>query len=124
MTTYTVLIHGDEALWEAASPEEQAEVFAQHEKFAQALAERGHTITDGAELMPSTTAKNVGRASDGRVVVTDGPHAETVEQLGGFYVVESDDLDDLLEVCAILAEPGGTTLEVRATVDHSGDGEV
>jgi hypothetical protein len=49
------------------------------------------------------------------VTVTDGPYAETVEQLTGFYVVRSDDLDDLLDVCRILADGDGA-VEVRACV--------
>ena len=49
--------------------------------------------------------------------VTDGPYAETVEQLTGFYTVETDDLDDLLQVVAVLAGAEGA-IEVRATVDH------
>ncbi|HEY0636277.1 MAG TPA: YciI family protein [Pseudonocardiaceae bacterium] len=121
MTTYVVLLTGNEAAWESATPEEQAAVFARHEEFARLMAERGHRITGGEELAPSNTAKKVTRGDDGRVVVTDGPYAETVEQLGAFYLVESDDLDDLLEVCGVLAEPGGG-IEVRAAVDHGGDG--
>jgi hypothetical protein len=46
------------------------------------------------------------------VSVTDGPYAETVEQLTGFYLVESDDLDDLLNVCGLVSE--GDPVEVRA----------
>ena len=52
------------------------------------------------------------QAPDGGLVVTDGPYAETVEQLTGFYLVESDDLDDLVDVCGILAATGDT-VEVR-----------
>ncbi|MDZ5621911.1 YciI family protein [Nocardioides sp. HM23] len=122
MTTYVVLLPGDETAWENASPEEQAAVFAKHEEFSQALAQRGHTVKGGEELTHSRTTRTVARDADGSVLVTDGPYAETVEQLSGFYVVDSDDLDDLIEVCAILAEPGSAPVEVRAAVDHSGDG--
>ena len=52
------------------------------------------------------------------VVVTDGPYAETVEQLTGFYIVDTDDLD-LLQVVGVLA--GAEAIEVRPTVDHSSD---
>ncbi|KAA1425938.1 YciI family protein [Nocardioides antri] len=124
MTTYVVLLPGDEDAWEALSPEEQGTVFARHEEFSRALAERGHTVTGGAELTHSRTTRQVRRNADGGVAVTDGPYAETVEQLSGFYLVESDDLDDLVQVCAILADVGGPPVEVRAAVDHSGDSEV
>ena len=114
MTTYVVLLPGDEAVWENASEEERSAVYARHGEFARLLAERGHTVTAGAELQHSRTARTV--RTDG---VTHGPYAETVEQLGGFYVIDSDDLDDLLDVCRILADDQGG-VEVRATVDHSG----
>ncbi|SKC51266.1 YciI family protein [Krasilnikoviella flava] len=124
MTTYVVLLPGVEDAWERASAEERAAVYARHEEFARMLAERGHRVTGGAELTHSRTTKQVSRDAAGRVVVTDGPFAETAEQLSGFYLVESDDLDDLLQVSAVLAgsSDGGAdgVVEVRAVVDHPG----
>ena len=120
MTEYVVLLPGDEAAWEAASAEDKAATYARHSEFAEALAARGHKVTGGAELTHSSQTKQV-RLVDDAIQVTDGPYAETVEQLSGFYVVESDDLDDLVQVSAILADPGGPPVEVRAAVDHSGD---
>jgi hypothetical protein len=118
MTTYVVLLPGDESAWEAATEEERSAMYAKHGEFARLLAERGHKVTAGAELTHSRTAKVV-RSNGASTTVTDGPYAESVEQLGGFYVIDSDDLDDLLEVCGLLAGPGGG-VEVRTTVDHSG----
>jgi hypothetical protein len=112
MTTYVVLLPGDEATWESASEEDRSAMYAKHGEFARLLAERGHKVTAGAELTHSRHAKTV-RAD----AVTDGPYAESVEQLGGFYVIESDDLDDLLDVCRVLAA-AGAAVEVRTTVDH------
>ncbi|GAA4428155.1 YciI family protein [Georgenia halophila] len=117
MTQYAVLLPGDESVWETATPEQRTAVYGRHEEFARALAERGHKITGGAELTHSRTAKHVRRDGAGSPVITDGPYAESVEQLSGFYLVESDDLDDLLEVCALLADGDGA-VEVRAVVDH------
>ena len=119
MTTYVVLLPGNEDTWASASEEQRAATYAQHGEFARMLGERGHTITGGAELAHSREARVVRRDGDS-VSVTDGPYAETVEQLTGFYIVESDDLDDLLEVCGVLAGAEGG-VEVRGTVDHSGD---
>ena len=112
-TTYVVLLPGDETAWEESTAEHRAEVYAVHEKFTAALEERGHRVTGGAELTHSRETRQV-RVVDGEVVTTTGPYAETVEQLSGFYVVESDDLDDLLACAAILADGGGA-VEVRAT---------
>jgi hypothetical protein len=119
MTEYVILLPGDESRWEQAGPEQRATVYGRHEEFARTLEARGHKVTGGAELTHSRGAKQVRKDADGSVVITDGPYAETVEQLSGFYLVESDDLDDLLQICGILADDEG--IEVRAVVDHSGD---
>ncbi len=118
MTEYIILLPGDETSWEQATAEQRAAVYGKHEEFARTLEARGHKVTGGAELTHSREAKQVRKDADGKVLVTDGPYAETVEQLSGFYVVESDDLDDLLQICGILADAEG--IEVRAAVDHSG----
>ena len=113
MTTYLVLLPGNETAWENAPEETRAAVYAKHGEFARALAERGHTVTGGAELTHSREARVV-RRTDSGITVTEGPYAESVEQLTGYYVVDTADLDDLLEVCAILADGDGP-VEVRAT---------
>ncbi len=119
MTEYAVLLPGDESVWENQSADEKAATYARHEEFSKALEARGHKITGGAELTHSRTARTL-RRSDDQITVTDGPYAETVEQLSGFYLVETDDLDDLVEVTKILADAEGG-IEIRACIDHSGD---
>jgi|SRR5688572_17766643 hypothetical protein len=119
MTEYAILLPGDESVWENMSDEEQATTYARHEEFSKALEARGHKVTGGAELTHSRTARTLRRAGD-QISVTDGPFAETVEQLSGFYLVESDDLDDLVEVTKILADADGG-IEIRACIDHSGE---
>lgn len=115
-TTYAVLFPGDEKTWADAPPEERIRVYGLHDEFIRLLAERGHTMTGGAELASSAQAK-VLRGTLDQVAVTDGPYAETVEQLTGFYLVETDDLDDLLNLCGLLSD--GEPVEVRACVDPS-----
>ena len=129
MTEYAILLAGDRAhgeagenRWANATAEERAATFARHDRFTVALGERGHTVTGGAELEHSRGAKVV-RGTSGAVSVTDGPYAwghlplagEAAEQLGGFYLVSSDNLDDLLDVCGILADGDGV-IEVRVCV--------
>ena len=116
-TTYAVLFPGNEMAWAEAAPEEWARVYALHGRFSELLAERGHRVTGGAELAHSSEARVV-RGTLDQVSVTDGPYAETVEQLTGFYLVESDDLDDLLNICGVVSE--GDPVEVRACLapDH------
>lgn len=119
MAEYAVLLPGDESVWENMSAEERAATYARHDQFGKALEQRDHKVTGGAELTHSRTARTLRRGGDG-ITVTDGPYAETVEQLSGFYLVETNDLDDLVEVAKILVDAGGG-IEIRACIDHSGD---
>ena len=112
MSQYVVLLPGDEAEWEAAPEERRQSTYAQHREFAKLLEERGHRVTGGAELAHSRETKLLRTAADGTQTVTDGPFAETVEQLTGFYLIDSPDLDDLLEVCKVLGKGEGV-IEVR-----------
>jgi hypothetical protein len=122
MTEYAILLPGNEARWESASAEDRAAMYARHGEFAAKLAERGHKITGGAELTSSKDAVVVRGSSNGDAAsVTEGPYAETVEQLTGFYLVDTDNLDDLLQVVGFLAGDDGQA-EVRACVDRSNDG--
>jgi hypothetical protein len=117
MAEYIVLIPGDEAQWAKADEAERVRVYGKHQEFAKALAERGHQVTGGAELARSTEARTVTREG-GALTITDGPYAESVEQLTGFYLVQTEDLDDLLDCVGILAE-GESKLEVRRCLDMS-----
>jgi hypothetical protein len=104
MTEYVVLIIGDaDRWWSSMSMQERADGYAEYTRFAQQLTERGHRITGGAELKASKTARTV---HPGGTSITDGPYVESAEQVGGFYQVETEDLDDLLECCKIIAALG------------------
>ncbi|MDX6301216.1 MAG: hypothetical protein QOF53_2430 [Nocardioidaceae bacterium] len=120
MTQYAILLPGNEAAWQEATEEQRAQMYDRHRRFMDLLAERGHVITGGAELTPSHEARVV-RGDLDAVTVSEGPYAETVEQLTGFYTVESSDLDDLLKVCGLLA--GSGAVEVRAAVVQPADPE-
>jgi hypothetical protein len=114
MTSYVVLLPGDESAWENASDEHKQEVYGHHREFARLLAERGHKQTGGAELAPSREARVLRTDASGAQTVTQGPYAETAEQLTGFYMIESDDLDDLIECCQVLGRGEGV-IEIRPT---------
>jgi hypothetical protein len=116
-STYAVLLAGDEARWAGATDDERAATYARHEQFMKLLHDRGHELVGGAELTHSRQTRQVrGELDD--VTVTDGPFAETTEQLTGFYLIRTADLDDLLNVCGLLAgnEADGAPVEVRALV--------
>jgi hypothetical protein len=113
MTEYVVLIVGDaERWWTSMSDEERTHGYAEHGRFYEEASRRGHKITGGAELASGSEARTV---QAGGEVVSEGPFAETAEQVGGFYLVETEDLDDLLDCCRILAALGDA-IEVRRTV--------
>jgi hypothetical protein len=108
---YAILLPDDEESWAQASQEYRESIYDRHREFSRLLLERGHELVNGAELDHSRTAKTV-RGDRGSISVTDGPYAETVEQLTGFYLVRSSDLDDLLDLCGLIAGQGA--VEVRA----------
>ncbi|MDC7123297.1 YciI family protein [Cellulomonas fimi] len=109
--TWVVLLHGDEKAWETADEATQAAAYADHDAFSTACAERGHTIVGGHELASSRRAVVVRNDAEG-LVVTDGPYTETVEQLGGYYVVETDDVQDLARLVETVLWPGDVA-EIR-----------
>jgi len=88
---YLLLIYEDEAITLAQPPEEMNEWFG----FTNDLRSAGKML-GGEALRPVATATTI-RGADGKVVTTDGPFAETKEQLGGFYMIEAKDLDDAIE---------------------------
>ena len=111
---YMLLIQRhDESEWNALSEEEQNAVFGEYMAIAQ---EPG--VGDNYQLQPASTATTV-RVQDGRTLTTDGPFAETKEELGGYYLYEADDLDAAIELAARIpsARMGGA-VEVRPVVEY------
>jgi hypothetical protein len=104
------LIYGDETRWDSAGEDERSAVYARYRAFGEAA---GSKVVDGAELASTRTATTV-RVRDGQTLVTDGPFAETKEQLGGFYLLDCDSFDEAVELAAQI--PGAATgaVEVRA----------
>src|SRR3954454_14282139 len=118
MAKYVVLIPGNEDSWDATPQEQKERVYNAHMEFAKLLAERGHTFVEGAELVRSDQARIVSGSVDD-VTITDGPYAEAAEQLTGFYVIDSDDLDDLLKCVGRLTADEGR-VEVRSYASGGG----
>lgn len=95
-----LMSQGDLPPWEEMSPEAQAAAMAQHDDFGAACAAReGVEILAGEALDGTPTVVTV---REDRRSVTEGPYAEAVEQLGGFYLIETPDLDTLLELAELL----------------------
>lgn len=113
MTEYMVVIIGDaDRWWSTMSRQERVDGYSEYTRFGEELSRRGHQVTGGAELHPTTEARTV---QPGGQRVTDGPFAETAEHVGGFYLVQTEDLDDLTE-CAKIIAGLGDAVEIRRTV--------
>lgn len=107
MAQYVVLIYEHESDYATASPEVYGEVMDAHNRFAEEVTARGGNIVGGNALQGTDTATSI--RGD---VVTDGPFVETKEALGGFYLIEADDLDQAIKIAGMVpARFGG--VEVR-----------
>ena len=114
---YLLAFFGEEGGWDDVSEEEMQEGMKLWGDYEQALVEAGAYIA-GEGLQPSATATSVKRQGEERIV-SDGPFAETKEQLGGFYLIECDNLDEALEWAKRVPIGDGQTTEVRPVMDYS-----
>ncbi len=114
MKKYLILIAYEAGAWGSASPEEQRQAHQDHLAFHDKV---GSNILAGEALSGPESATTV-RRDEGRTVLTDGPFAEAAEHLGGFYVVQADDLDQVVGWCELL--PAFYSLEVRPCVQIDG----
>src|SRR5213593_4175451 len=112
---YLLLIVQPEADVEAMSDKEKAALYEGYGPFTESIVKSGH-FRAGAGLQPVATATTV-RVRGGKTLTTDGPFAETKEQLGGYYLVEAKDLDTALAIAARI--PGAKTgsIEVRPLME-------
>ena len=114
---YLCLIYDDEKRLSARPESESAAVLAEYFAFTDDIQKSGHYIAAEA-LQPVQTATTV-RIRNGKVSTTDGPFVETKEQLGGFYLLECEDLDQALEWAKrVPLRPGGS-IEVRPVMDYT-----
>ncbi len=110
MAKYLLLIYTDETAL-PATPEAFAKMAEEYGAYTDAIAAQG-ILRHGEALQPTAAATSV-RVRDGRTLITDGPFAETKEALGGFYLVECDDLDAALQAAAGIPGARFGTVEVR-----------
>ena len=108
---YALLIYDDEKAWAAMSEDERNAIYGEYFAYTNELRASGGYI-DGNPLQPTSSATTV-RVRDGEQVTTDGPFAETKEQLGGYYVIEADSVDDALAWAAKIPGAKYGSIEVR-----------
>ena len=124
MSRHLVLLPAPEAEWALLPPEEHEKGMRSHEQFHRDLSAGGHRILATAPLKPSAQAISMRPDASGGVLFTDGPFTESVEQVVGFYLVETDDRADLVRICGEFAARG-ELIEFRDLVaddehDHGG----
>ena len=117
MAKYMLLIHGDEREWDSMTPEQRTAHGEAHAAFAAAA---GSRILGGEELELAQTATTVRSDGNGGLTTTDGPFLETKEAVGGYYLLEAADLDEVLALVAKLPEvrASHSGVEIRPVVEH------
>jgi hypothetical protein len=108
---YIMLICEDESAAQASSPAEGEAMMGQYMKFGEEMTKRG-VLQTGERLRFTTDATTV-QVRDGEVLTSDGPFAETKEQIGGFYIVDCKDLDEAIEIASKIPGARVGTIEVR-----------
>src|ERR1700694_5157886 len=114
---YLLLIYHSEAGLGKMTPADTADLYREYGQLRDELAGKGKFL-GGSQLMPTTVATTV-RVRDGKRVVTDGPFAETKEQLGGYFLIEGKDLDEAIDIAGRIPGARKGTVEIRPVLELS-----
>lgn len=112
---YMLLIYLEE---NGLSEAERTQCYGESAEYARQLHEKGQYL-QAAPLHPTSTATSI-RIRDGRKLITDGPFAETREQLGGFFLIEAENLDKAIEIAGEIPAGKWGTVEIRPVLEISG----
>jgi hypothetical protein len=115
---YLLAIFGDESGWDDVTPEAMQAAMEPWNQFERELYDSGARIA-GEGLQPSSTATTIRFPGDAEPAVTDGPFAETKEQLGGVYLIECESQDEALEWAKKVPVQAGSAIEVRPVMDYT-----
>ncbi len=113
---YLLLIYDNEAAFAKLSDAEKGRLYQEYGPFTESLKKNG-CFRAGHGLQPTATATTV-RMRDGKRLVTDGPFAETKEQLGGYYLIEAKDLDEAIAVAARVPSARLGSIEIRPLMEE------
>ncbi|PYX40515.1 MAG: hypothetical protein DMG83_26520 [Acidobacteria bacterium] len=111
---YLLLIYDQESQWGKLNEAEQGKMMHEYGELTKSIQQSGHYLAS-SQLHPVSKATKV-RVRDGKKLVTDGPFAETKEQLGGFYLIEAKDLDDAVAIAARIPSARLGSIEIRPLV--------
>ena len=118
---YMLIIYNDEAADSSATPEQMKQLFGGYFAFTDEIKKKGFYVS-GDPLQPVSTATTLRQAARGTAITTDGPYAETKEQIGGYYIVNCPNLDEALgcarQICG-LHTFSPVSVEVRPIMDMS-----
>jgi hypothetical protein len=117
---YLLTIYADESRYATMTPADSASLMEAYGKFGTEAQSAG-VLLGGEGLQPTATATTV-RVRDGETLLTDGPFAETREQLGGYYLLDCEDLDEANRWAAKIPDAAGGAVEVRPVMDYEADG--
>ena len=115
---YILLIHDDEKAWGQLTDADRQKMYGEYGEFIQQIKATGQHL-GGHQLQPTSAATSV-RVRDGKRLVTDGPFAETREQLGGFYLIDATDLDDAIAIASRIPPARKGTVEIRPILEMPG----
>lgn len=113
---YILLIYHEEQSWERLTEAERRQIYLEYRQLIRELQADGKYLA-GDELQPTSTAQSV-RVRDGKQIVTDGPFAETREQVGGFFMIDAKDLDEAKSIAARIPSARTGTIEVRPVMEE------
>jgi hypothetical protein len=114
---YLCLIYENEKNWETMDPAQYGSIMREYFDFGASIRKSGNHLA-GEALQPTATATTV-RVRNGKISTTDGPFAETKEQLGGFYMLEAKDLNEAIQIAARIPTARFGSIEVRPIQDFS-----
>ena len=113
---YMLLIYDDEKAWASFSEKERQGYMAEYGQFTESIKASGNHVSS-SQLRETAAATRV-QLRDGKRLVTDGPYAETREQLGGYYLIEAKNLDEAITIAARIPSARSGTIEVRPLVER------
>jgi hypothetical protein len=116
MPKYMLLIYGDENARASATPEQLKQEYDAYGAYTKDLQDRG--VMRAGEALEATSTATTVRVKNGETVTTDGPFAETKEQLGGFYMIEAGHLDDAIKAAAMIPGARYGSIEVRPVAEY------
>jgi hypothetical protein len=116
---FILLIYQNEEGWNDITETERLQIYGEYRKLREKLISRGQFL-DGSQLQLTTTASSI-RIRDGKELVTDGPFAETHEQLGGYFLIDVNNLDEAIAVAKQIPSARMGTVEVRSLVERAAE---